>query len=169
MKIETTPLPPLHPKNGTFSVPNDMPNKEPTKEWVIEFDEKYDRQFKEFNPVVEVSGHHETEFLHETYPAVTRFHPNGDITQHPAKFDVSRTVEDGAIDKREVYVTEYQVNFRESLKSFISQAIQEAIKAREAELIEKVKVMDKQDGLYSRTWKAGYETAKVEVIALIKG
>jgi len=33
MKIDTTPLPPLHPMNGTFSAPIFLPNKEPTKEW----------------------------------------------------------------------------------------------------------------------------------------
>ena len=100
--------------------------KEPEEEWSKEFDNRFKYAFSRNNPVVQVKGHHEKEYLHKTYPAVTRFHPSGDVTIHPARYEASRVVSEGAVDEREVYVTEKQWKMDEAIKEFIGEKLSQA-------------------------------------------
>lgn len=90
-----------------------------------EFREKFNDAFSRNNPVVQVKGHHEKEYLHKTYPSVTRFHPDGDVTIHPARYEASRIVSEGSVDEREVYVTEKQWKMSDLIEEFLLQKLQE--------------------------------------------
>jgi hypothetical protein len=102
--------------------------KKPTsiKEIEENFDGKYERQFDEYNPVLEACGHNEKTYLHKTLPVHSKVDFDGVKRIHPAEFEES-PIKEGSIDERDKYVLEYQIKFQESIKKFYRQQITELL------------------------------------------
>ena len=105
------------------------------QEVLEEFDKVFADAFSRNNPVIQAKGHYEKEYLHKTYPAHASLQKDGSWEERPAKFDTSRTVSEGAVDEREIYVTEKQWRMDEVIKEFLLQKLQEERKIYQEALI----------------------------------